>query len=163
MKAMEILLGALVVLVALGGMAMAAGSATTTIDASLSSFIEITAPADPVAPWVLVPGVNHLALSGLKIESNDKNTPGWTVQASTTGGLATPMEMDLIGVSGNYWGSGHVVDMPGSYVPLAPLAGLVAEGVNNGAFSPDVTINQPVTGNDLAGNYHILLTFIGSA
>jgi len=155
MKAMKILLGALVVLMAVGGIAMAAGSGTTTIAADLGTFIEVTAPADPTGTWNLGYGDNLKTLSGLVIDSNSN---AWTLSASEAGGLVDPIKMNIHGEDYKYYGTNHKVG-----TDYLPLSALVAEGVARGTFTTDVNLNQPVTGLDAPATYNIQISFMGMA
>lgn len=161
MSGMKFWLGILIAFMALGGMAMADN--TVTINADLGKFIEITAPAAPIGTWNLAFGDNPQVLTGLEIQSNDADNPGWTVSATETAsgyGFSTPMKMNIAGSSGNYWGSGHAV--PGTDVSLSGST-LMLQGVNHGDFNTDVNINQPVTVTDPAGTRTITIEFDGVA
>ena len=155
MKAMKILLGALVVLMALAGIVAAQIPITATVSDTTNS-ISITPPATPDV-WALtaIPAQNPntLVLGSVGVTSNDNRINGWEVQAEASGHLQTtgingqtyiladPLQLTCPTLGNNYYGSGG----SGAAVNLGSTPATVALGVAAGTFfaSRNTPTNSP--------------------
>ncbi|MGD0954612.1 MAG: hypothetical protein ABR985_19875 [Methanotrichaceae archaeon] len=170
---MKILIAALMVLVALGGSAMAAASSTTQVSASLSSYISLAVPTS-ISGWTLTQGDNTMTPSGLVVNSNApwhifvqsaKNIPasgndyyghfwspsaykaGLGVNSHGTGFLTNPLVLNA--------GSGDV--------PLSDDSAPLESGITLGSTPVSLALKQNVGMTDPAENdYSIVIQFTAS-
>jgi hypothetical protein len=171
LNAMKILIAALMVLVALGGSAMAAASSTTQVSASLSPYISLTVP-DSISDWTLsLQGDNPETVNGLGVTSN---TP-WNifVQSATNpssqdGHFWSPTASAAkLGASVNghlgFLASALVLNAAGfgfSDVTLSDKSAPLASGVSLGTIPVQFTMKQTVGMTDPAENdYKIVIQF----
>lgn len=171
MKAMKMLLGALVALMVLGGMAMAVP--TTSVTATIDPTITVTAPPN-IADWKLAiaDAENNVQSTTAGVASNGKwalniNTKGiagvedyhgrfWSAQARTDG-LGFEIAPDK-GFMGNKMevDSGSISDMPLDDGPQLLATGTLSASV-------PVDLEQKVTIDDPAEtDYKIVLEFTGT-
>jgi hypothetical protein len=165
MNAKNILLGALVALMVLGGIGMAADSQVT---ATVNPGIEVSASSQSVTFDV---GQNSVPVTNAV--TVDTNTATWTLKAqgSNTGYFLSsgtghylgytgqtqlhPLSLSVDTVGSAYYGSGGAVPMTANQV--------LATGVNPGSFPVTVNFDQKVGGAEPAvGDYQITLTYTGS-
>lgn len=172
MNAIKMLLGAIVVLMALGGMALAQDSGTTVVSSVLSPTITLDVPAEISFP--LAVGDNLKTVDDVMVTSNT----AWKVQASTA--------FDIPELSNNYYGhfwsaiaytaglgasvDGHgpgFLDNPLNIndIALSNTPTIIATVSTLGsAITVPVTLSQNVKITDPAENdYRIALVFTASA
>lgn len=141
MNTINILLGAFMALMVLGGMATAAD---TVINANVQASVEVTAP-NSINLGNLNVGPNSLALGVVTVGSNAAN---WKLSCSGIGYFNGFTDgafnfLSVPTVNGQYYGSSDTRD--GSPVPSA--SGLLATGVAAGTFNIPVqlSVDVPIT------------------
>jgi len=172
LNSMKILIAALMVLVALGGSAMAAASSTTQVSASLSSYISLAVPSS-VSGWTLNQGPNTLPVSGLTVNSNApwnifvqsaKNIPD---SGNDYYGYFWSPSAFKAGLGVNVHGMGFLKNAlvlnAGNDVPLSDDSAPLVSGVSLGSTSIPLAMKQTVTMTDPAENdYRIVIQFTAS-
>ena len=150
MKAIKMLLGALIALMALAGIVAADSTGTTSISASVSgtvNAITLTLPSSP-GTFPLTAGHDNLMdLGALTVVTNDNNNPGWQITATASNGgymktdadlggnvytLADPIKLTCPTSDYNYWGSGGVNCAHGGNLETLTASVPVAVGVAAG-------------------------------
>lgn len=158
MKAMKFMLGALVVLMALGGMATAApATGATTVTVGVEPWITIAAPASLDLGNLVAPGVTGQAIGGVTVTSNqpDQSTTGkpiWALDAAwtSTQWLQSALTVDNLAIA------------PGVYYDTDRSSGHLTEAVATGAVTVPVKVSQPVATNEVAGSYTGTIDFTAS-
>jgi len=141
MNTINILLGAFMALMVLGGMATAADT-TSVINANVQASVEVTAP-NSIDLGNLNVGPNSLALGQVTVSSNAAN---WKLSCSGSGyfnGFSTYNFLSVPTIDNKYYGSSNTRD--GS--PVQANSGLLATGVAAGTFSIPVqlSVEVPIT------------------
>jgi hypothetical protein len=171
MDGLKFLLGALVVLMALGGVAMAQN---TQVNANVDSFISLAVPG-PISGWNLAQGPNTLNVpAGLAVTTNAP----WTISAQTALNVPDPSN----DYYGHFWsqtaysaglgaflpaGPGFLTDPlhlnAGSDVTLSDSAAILKTGASLGTTPVPFAMNQNVVPADPAENdYRIVIEFTAS-
>ena len=174
---MKILIAALMVLVALGGSAMAAASSTTQVSASLSSYISLSVPSS-ISGWTLNQGDNTMTPSGLVVNSNApwhifvqsaKNIPDsgndyyghfWSPSAYSAG-----LGASVLGHGPGFLASALVLNAGSSDVNviLSDDSAPLLSGVTLGSTPVSFAMKQNVAMTDPAeNNYRIVIQFTAS-
>jgi len=153
MNAMKILLGALVALIAIGGIAMA--TPTTTVNAAITTSFEVSAPSD-VASWNLGIGGNSLAVSGLQMHTNYQP---WGIN------VFTPVigSDDYHGAFYNFGASKAMTNpLHVNAVILSDASQRLDTEFTTGDIAVPLTLSQDVTSSDPVGTYKTVIEFDGT-
>ncbi|VVB64124.1 Uncharacterised protein [uncultured archaeon] len=175
MIAMKILIGALIVLVALGGSAMAASS-TTQVSATLSPYISLAVPS-AISGWTLTQGDdNTISPGGLAVNSNapwhifvqsaldipDKGNDYcghfWSPTAYSAG-----LGVRVLGHGPGFLANPLVLNAGPGDVTLSDDSAPLVSGINLGSISIPLAMKQKVVMADpAANNYRIVIQFTAS-
>jgi hypothetical protein len=142
MNAINILLGAFMALMVLGGMATAANTAANTvINANVLASVEVTAP-NSIDLGGLNVGQNSLPLGQVTVGSNAANWRLWCSGNGYFNGFSTYNFLSVPTVDNKYYGSNAQ-----DGTPVQATGGVLATGVAAGTFSIPVqlSVNVPVT------------------
>ena len=174
MKAMKMLLGALLALMVLGGIGMA--QTTTQVNADVAKYLKLTVPGE-INGWHLTVGPNTQPGSGLSVDTN----AAWEIDAKSA--------LDLPELSNNYYGTfwsqtaytaniGAMAGTPaagpgflanvlhldaGTDFPLSDNNHVLRTGTSVGLTPVSFAMNQQVVSSDPAENdYRIVIEFTAS-
>jgi len=164
MNAMKFLLGALVALMVLGGMAMAATTVTSSITAS-----KVLDEPNTATIGDFIVGDNAQGMDGVVVHDNQAS---WTLTAETNGGyngkfwanggagpqLANQYSLGVATSNNQYWGSNYP-DTVGPVTITDAIPGALATGVHSGDFPIHITFNQKVLGTDPVGAIQTVIVF----
>ena len=182
MNAMKIMIGALIVLVALGGSAMAASS-TTQVSATLSPYISLAVPGS-ISDWTLsLEGDNPKTVNGLGVTSNapwnifvqsaknpgrDRDGRSWSQDGHFWSPTADAARLgaSVNGHEHGFLASALVLNAAGfgfSDVTLSDAPAPLASGVSLGTTPVQFIMKQTVGMTDPAENdYKIVIQFTAS-